>query len=463
MPSLKVISLGCSKNTVDSEVILGNIKAAGWSIVSETSAHPADVVLINTCGFILDAKQESIDTILEELARKHRRKGGRLIVMGCLIQRYGKELEKELPDVDLWIGVNRNEEVVKAILECGKSIDSRKAQASTSENRKTGSETVIGSVRTSARTSVWDPTIRKLTTPRHYAYLKVSEGCNRRCAFCAIPLIRGRHISRPVEDIVREAGKLVQKGVKELILVAQDLTYYGMDIYGKRCIADLVRDLCRIDGLHWIRLQYLYPHSFPEDLLEVMRSEPKVCKYVDIPLQHIDTGVLKSMLRSTTREETLALLRRFRETLPQAAFRTTLITGFPTEGKMEFEQLKDFVREFRFDRLGVFPYSAEEGTPAYVMGDPVPQEEKESRAREIMDLQESVSYCCNQARIGKTYEVLVDREDGEFYVGRTEYDSPEVDNEILIRTDSARLSPGCFYKVRITAAEAFDLYGEVLP
>lgn len=434
MPSLKVISLGCSKNTVDSEVILGNVKAAGWTILSEDNPRQADVVLVNTCGFILDAKQESIDTVLMELERKHRRRKGKLIVMGCLVQRHGKDLEKEIPGVDSWLGVNDNQAVVDAILSMAPG--------------KTG----LG----------LDSTLRKLTTPRHYAYLKVSEGCNRQCAFCAIPLIRGQHISRPKEEILAEATKLAKKGVKELILVAQDLTFYGMDLYGKREIASLVRELCRIKGIGWVRLQYLYPHSFPEDLLDVMQQEAKVCKYVDIPLQHINTGVLKSMLRSTTREESIALLEKFRLALPEAAFRTTMIVGFPTEGESEFNELKEFVSSFRFDRLGVFPYSLEEGTPAYPMGDTVSEEEKERRAQEIMDMQEEISFSCNQARVGKVYKVLIDREEGEFYVGRTEYDSPDVDNEVLIRVDSAELQPGEFYQVKIISAEAFDLYGEVV-
>ena len=436
MPSVKVISLGCSKNTVDTEVLSGNLKAEKWTVLPEESPRAADLTIINTCGFILDAKQESIDTVLRETARKNRRKKGHIIVMGCLVQRYAAELRKEIPDVDAWIGVND----LDAVMRQARQIQQAEA----------------------AKGSVVDPLRRKLTTPSHYAYLKVSEGCNRQCAFCAIPLIRGKHISRPQEEIVEEARRLVDGGVKELILVAQDLCYYGMDLYGRRAVADLVRALCRIDGLHWLRLQYLYPHAFPDDLLEVMRTESKVCPYIDIPLQHINTKILKDMLRTTTKEETLALLRKFKQTLPNAAFRTTLITGFPTEGEKEFEELKAFVREFEFDRLGVFPYSQEEGTPAYPLGDPVPQVEKERRAQEIMDLQEEISYRRNRARIGKTYEVLIDREEGEFYVGRTVYDSPEVDNEVLIyREASPDLLLGCFYQVRITSAEAFDLYGEV--
>lgn len=468
MPSVRLISLGCSKNTVDTEVLAGNLKAEKWTVLPEESSRAADLTLINTCGFILDAKQESIDTILQEVARKNRRKKGHVIVMGCLVQRYAAELRKEIPGVDAWIGAND----LGAVMHHARQI-----------------------LQSDRAPRTIDPLQRKLTTPPHYAYLKVSEGCNRQCAFCAIPHIRGKHISRPQEEIVEEARRLVDAGVKELILVAQDLCYYGMDLYGRRAVADLVRALCRIDGLHWLRLQYLYPHAFPDDLLEVMRTESKVCPYIDIPLQHINTKVLKDMLRTTTREETLALLKKFKEALPDAAFRTTLITGFPTEDGKEYEELKAFVRDFEFDRLGVFPYSREENTPAYPLGDPVPQEEKERRAQEIMDLQEEISYRRNTARIGKTYEVLIDREEGEFYVGRTVYDSPEVDNEVLIRrsleaespqsdgtpqTDGKRtvgnaskshcsgkaapariLLPGHFYQVRITSAEAFDLYGEV--
>ena len=436
MPSVRVISLGCSKNTVDTEVLSGNLKAEKWTVLPEESPRVADLTIINTCGFILDAKQESIDTVLRETARKNRRKKGHIIVMGCLVQRYAAELRKEIPDVDAWIGVND----LDAVMRQARQILQSEA----------------------ARGSAVDPLRRKLTTPPHYAYLKVSEGCNRQCAFCAIPLIRGKHVSRPQEEIVEEARRLVDGGVKELILVAQDLCYYGMDLYGRRAVADLVRALCRIDGLHWLRLQYLYPHAFPDDLLEAMRTEPKVCPYIDIPLQHINTKILKDMLRTTTREETLALLKKFKEALPDAAFRTTLITGFPTEGEKEFKELRAFVGEFEFDRLGVFPYSQEEGTPAYSLGDPVSQEEKERRAQKIMELQEEISYRKNLFRVGKIYEVLIDREEGEFYVGRTVYDSPEVDNEVLIRRDaSPALLPGHFYQVRIISAEAFDLYGKV--
>lgn len=430
MPSLKIISLGCSKNTVDSEVIAGNVKAVGWTILKEENPRAADVTLVNTCGFILDAKQESIDAVLAEVARKNRRKKGKVYVMGCLVQRYGKELAKEIPGVDIWRGVNDLNAVVDAILQAPVEADA---------------------------------TVRNLSTPAHYAYLKVSEGCNRQCAFCAIPQIRGKQHSRPKEEILDEARKLSAQGVREVILVAQDLCNYGTDLYGRKEIAALVKDLCRIDGFHWVRLQYLYPHAFPEDLLEVMAAEPKVCKYVDIPLQHINTAVLQSMLRSTTREQTERLLADFRKALPGAAFRTTLITGFPTEGPKEFEELKHFVQDFRFDRLGVFPYSLEEGTPAYALGDPVPSSVKEARAQEIMDIQEGISYRLNQEKIGKVYEVLIDREEGEFYVGRTEHDSPEVDNEVLVRADSADLEVGQFCNIRITGAEAFDLYGNVEP
>lgn len=407
-------------------MILGHVRRAGWTLIAEDSPRSADVVLINTCGFILDAKQESIEAILGAVAGKHRRKQTKICVMGCLVKRHGEELKKEIPEVDVWLGVNDTQAVVEEIL-----------------------QTAVAS----------DATLRCLTTPSHYAYLKVSEGCNRQCAFCAIPLIRGKHVSRPMPEIVKEAEILAQKGVKEIILVAQDLTYYGMDLYGERKIAELLRQLARIEALHWIRLQYLYPHAFPQDLIELMRTEPKVCEYVDIPLQHIDTEVLQSMNRSTTRQDTEKLLEKLRQALPEASFRTTLITGFPTESKAAFEALKNFVQDFGFDRLGVFPYSREEGTPAYASGDPVPQAEKERRTQEIMALQEEISWQKNQAKIGKIFEVLIDRIEGDFYVGRTRYDSPEVDNEVLISTDHA-LQIGDFHDIRITSAEAFDLYGE---
>ncbi|MDE6515697.1 MAG: 30S ribosomal protein S12 methylthiotransferase RimO, partial [Bacteroidales bacterium] len=356
----------------------------------------------------------------------------KLYVMGCLAQRYGQELAAEIPEVDAWFGVREPEKVIAAIV--GEDV---------------------------AAAGGYNPERRALTTPAHYAYLKISEGCDRQCAFCAIPLIRGKHISRPMESLLKEAEGLVRQGVKELILVAQDVTYYGLDIYGRQRIADLVKALARIEGLRWIRLQYLYPHSFPEDLLDVMRTEPKLCAYIDIPLQHIATSVLHDMQRATDKEKTTALLHKLKAALPDAVFRTTLIVGFPTETEADFEELKAFVNEFRFDRLGVFTYSEEEGTPAAALQDAVPAAEKERRADEIMQLQETISLSLNEARVGKVFEVVIDREEGDYYIGRTRYDSPEVDDEVLILREEGKLQIGGFYEVRITEAEVHDLYGRV--
>ncbi len=433
MATIKLISLGCSKNTVDSEVILAHVLPAHWTwLPSESAKHP-DILLINTCGFIGDAKQESIDMILRSCLLKTKGRIRKLYVMGCLAQRYGKELAAEIPEVDAWFGVREPEKVIASI---------------------------VGE--TDAVLADFNPERRVLTTPAHYAYLKISEGCDRQCAFCAIPLIRGKHVSRPLESLLKEAEALVRQGVRELILVAQDVTCYGLDLYGRQRIADLVRALARIDGLRWIRLQYLYPHSFPEDLLPLFESEPKLCAYIDMPLQHISSPVLQSMCRATNREKTMALLHKLKAALPEAVFRTTLIVGFPTETEAAFEELKDFVKEFRFDRLGVFTYSEEEGTPAAAMEDVVPAEEKERRADEIMRLQEDISLSLNEARVGKLFEVVIDREEGDYYIGRTRYDSPEVDDEVLIERADGKLQIGGFYEVRITEAEIHDLYGRVV-
>lgn len=432
MATLKLISLGCSKNTVDSEVVLAHVLPAQWTLLPTDSAKHPDVLLINTCGFIGDAKQESIDMILRACMLKSKRRIQKLYVMGCLAQRYGQELAAEIPEVDAWFGVREPEKVIAAIV--GEDV---------------------------AAAEGFNPERRTLTTPAHYAYLKISEGCDRQCAFCAIPLIRGKHVSRPMESLLKEAEDLARQGVKELILVAQDVTYYGFDIYGKQRIADLVRALARIEGLRWIRLQYLYPHSFPEDLLDLMRTEPKLCAYIDIPLQHIATSVLHDMQRATDREKTTALLHKLKAALPDAVFRTTLIVGFPTETEAAFAELKAFVAEFKFDRLGVFTYSEEEGTPAAALPDAVPAEEKERRADEIMRLQETISLSLNEARVGKVFEVVIDREEGDYYIGRTRYDSPEVDDEVLVLREEGKLQIGGFYQVRITEAEVHDLYGQV--
>ncbi|MEG1498638.1 MAG: 30S ribosomal protein S12 methylthiotransferase RimO [Bacteroidales bacterium] len=425
MPTLKVISLGCSKNTVDSEIIMGNAESSHWSLFPSDSLKNPDVLLINTCGFIGDAKNESIEMILRAVGLKISHKIHKLYVMGCLVERHGKELAQEIEEVDAWFGANKIEEVIHAIIE---------------ENIEVNLQD------------------RELTTPSHYAYLKISEGCDRRCSFCAIPLIRGKHISRSIEDIVSEARALVHLGVKELIIIAQDVTYYGVDLYGERRISSLLQELLKIENLEWIRLQYLYPHGFPEDLIALMQREPKICKYIDIPLQHISSSVLDSMKRTSTKEQTEELLHKLRKALPNAAFRTTLIVGYPNETEADFEALKQFVREFRFERLGVFMYSAEEGTSAWDLGDKVSEDLKNHRADEIMELQESISYDINSSKIGKIYKVIIDRKEGDYYVGRTEYDSPEVDDEVLIPLEEKGLKIGEFYSVKITEAEAHDLY-----
>lgn len=437
MATIKLISLGCSKNTVDSEVILGHLLPEHWTCLSAESAQHPDVLLINTCGFIGDAKQESIDMILQAVMMKNRGVIRRLYVMGCLVQRHGEELRREIPEVDAWFGVREPEKVVAEIAKEELSAE-KAAEAEQSVNIS--------------------PEQRMLLTPAHYAYLKISEGCDRACAFCAIPLIRGKHVSRPIESLIKEAEALVQQGVRELILVAQDVTYYGIDLYGRQRLSDLVEALAKIEDLRWIRLQYLYPHSFPEDLIDLMQREPKLCAYIDIPLQHISTPVLHSMQRATDKEATTALLQKLRTALPHAVFRTTLIVGFPTETEEAFEELKDFVRTFKFDRLGVFTYSEEEGTPAAALKDVVSEEEKLRRADEIMALQEDISLSLNEARVEQVMEVVIDREEGDYYVGRTRYDSPEVDDEVLIPLDEGRLQIGQFYQVRITEAEAHDLY-----
>lgn len=429
MNTIKIISLGCSKNTVDSEVLMGNLRTNHWTLIDAEDIKNPDVLLINTCGFIGDAKQESIDYILHGVNLKMMGKIKKMYVMGCLSQRHGEDLSKEIEGVDQWFGVHQMEEVLQTILTENKEI------------------------------KILD---RFLTTPKHYAYLKIAEGCDRKCAFCAIPLIRGPHISRTKEEILEEAVQLVAGGVKEIILIEQDLTYYGIDLYQQRALTDLIKDMAKIEGLEWIRLQYLYPHGFPEDLVELLKNEPKLCKYIDIPLQHISTDVLHSMKRATTKEESMSLMKYLREQLPNAAFRTTLIVGYPNETETDFEDLKQFVKDFRFERLGVFTYSPEEGTAAYVLGDTIADEEKQRRADEIMEIQEAISLSINETKIGKEYRVLIDREEGDYYIGRTEFDSPEVDNEVLIAIEDGDLELGAFYQVRITEAEPHDLYAQVL-
>ena len=429
MKKINVITLGCSKNTVDSEHLMARLAAAGYEVAFDSDRTEAKTVVINTCGFIGDAKQESIEMILRAVEAKNAGKIERLFVIGCLSERYADELRVEIPEVDDYFGARTWDGVIAALeADADPALD----------------------------------TERYLTTPKHYAYLKISEGCNWMCGYCAIPLIRGRHVSVPMEQLEEEACKLAAKGVKELIVIAQDSTYYGIDLYGKRMLAELLRRLCRIDGIEWIRLHYAYPAAFPEDVIEVMATEPKICKYLDIPFQHISDNQLKAMLRRHTKAEAMTLIEKLRAAIPDLALRTTLLVGYPGETEADFEELCDFVRTVRFERLGVFPYSEEEGThSAEKLTDDVPEEVKESRVERIMRLQQTIASQLNAERVGRTERVIVDRRQGDFYVARSEYDSPEVDQEILIPADGKRLFKGRFYEVKITGSEEYDLYGEV--
>lgn len=426
-PAVNIITLGCSKNLYDSETLAGQLEKQGREVSHEGHGN---IVVVNTCGFIGDAKEQSVNAILEQVERKRRGEIDRLYVSGCLSQRYMDELRVELPEVDGFYGVND----MKAIL----------AVLGADYKKELAGE-------------------RLLSTPRHYAYLKISEGCDRACSYCAIPLIRGKHISRPVEELIEEARILASKGVKELILIAQDLTYYGMDLYGRRRLSDLVRGIAEVDGIEWIRLHYAYPNGFPEDVLEVMASEPKVCKYLDIPLQHISDRILKSMKRGSTKEQINALLDKIREKVPGVALRTTLIVGYPGETPEEFEELKAWVREQRFDRMGCFAYSEEEGTSAAQLEDDVPDEEKQRRVEELMEVQREISLQKNEEKVGKTLRVLIDTEQPDVYIGRTEYDSPEVDNDVFINREKYRVPTGGFVKVEVTSAGVYDLFGIPVP
>lgn len=421
--------MGCSKNLVDSEVLLNQLERGKYEVVHDGSGAGFDAVFVNTCGFIHDAKQESIDMILDYAEAKKRGDIGKLYVMGCLSERYQNDLEKEIPEVDRYFG----------------KFDMK---AMVDELKVTFQPEYIYE--------------RKITTPSHFAYLKISEGCNRSCAFCAIPMMTGKHKSRTIESLVTEARYLAKKGVKEILLIAQELSYYGIDIYGKSRLVDLVNAISEIDGIEWIRLHYLYPTKFPYDILPVMRENPKVCKYLDMPLQHIANPVLKNMMRHVTREETEALIKRIKEEVPGVAMRTTMLVGFPGETEEDYEELKAFVEETRFDRLGVFPFSNEEGTYAYKhFKDKLSDEEKQERADEIMEIQQQISAELNQQKIGKTFKVIIDRQEGEYFVGRTEFDSPEVDGEVLV-TSSRTLQKGQFVHVKITGAEDYDLFGELI-
>ena len=422
---INVITLGCSKNTYDSEVLMGQLKSNNKNVVHEEEGN---IVVINTCGFIDNAKQQSIDTILENVKKKNEGLIDKVFVTGCLSERYKPDLKKEIPDVDEYFGTTEMPSLLKHL-----GADYK--------------HELIGE--------------RLLTTPKNYAYLKISEGCDRPCSFCAIPLMRGKHKSVSIEDLVSQAKILAEKGIKELILIAQDSTYYGIDLYGTRSLSKLLKELVKVDGIEWIRLHYAFPNGFPVDVLEVINSEPKICNYIDIPLQHISNKILKSMKRGASMEKINDLLQMFRDKVPEIAIRTTLIVGYPGETNEDYELLKEWVKNTKFDRLGCFTYSHEENTGAYKLIDDVPQKIKNERLNEIMEIQSQISWELNQKKRGKKFKVLIDRKRGNYYVGRTQYDSPDVDNEVLIQADTNFLRVGEFVDVKIIDASDFDLYAEV--
>ena len=424
---INVVTLGCSKNVYDSEVLMGQLKANGKEVTHEATKDEGNIIVINTCGFIDNAKEESVNTILEYADKKERGLVDKVFVTGCLSERYKPDLEKEIPNIDQFFGTTELPLLLKAL-----GADYK--------------HELIGE--------------RLTTTPKNYAYLKISEGCDRPCSFCAIPLMRGKHVSTPIEKLVIEAEKLAKNGVKELILIAQDLTYYGLDLYKKRNLAELLEALVKVEGIEWIRLHYAFPTGFPMDVLELMKREPKICNYLDIPLQHISDNILKSMRRGTTYEKTTNLLKDFRKAVPEMAIRTTLIVGYPGETEEDFQILKNWVEEMRFERLGCFAYSHEENTHAYSLVDDVPDEVKQQRAMEIMDIQAQISWELNQEKIGQTFRCVIDRKEGEYFIGRTEFDSPDVDNEVLVEASKFYLKTGDFVDLKITDATEFDLYAE---
>jgi ribosomal protein S12 methylthiotransferase len=423
---INVVTLGCSKNVYDSEVLMGQLKASGKDVVHEEEGN---VVVINTCGFINNAKEESVNTILEFMQKKEAGEVDKVFVTGCLSERYKPDLQKEIPNVDQYFGTTELPGLLKAL-----GADYK--------------HELIGE--------------RLTTTPKNYAYLKIAEGCDRPCSFCAIPLMRGKHKSTPIEDLVTEAEKLAANGVKELVLIAQDLTYYGLDLYKKRNLAELLEALVKVEGIEWIRLHYAFPTGFPEDVLDVMKREPKICNYLDIPLQHISDAILKSMRRGTTQAKTTKLIETFRAKVPEMAIRTTLIVGYPGETEADFQILKEWIEAMRFERLGCFTYSHEENTHAYNLEDDVPEDVKIDRANQIMEIQSQISWELNQQKIGQEFKVVIDRKEGNYFVGRTEFDSPDVDNEVLIDATKAYLKTGEFATVKVTEAEDFDLYAEVV-
>lgn len=425
---INVITLGCSKNVYDSEVLMGQLRANGKEVTHEAQGKDeGNIIVINTCGFIDNAKEESVNTILSYVDKKEQGLVDKVFVTGCLSERYKPDLIKEIPDVDQYFGTTELPLLLKAL-----GADYK--------------HELLGE--------------RLTTTPKNYAYLKISEGCDRPCSFCAIPLMRGKHVSQPIEKLVKEAEGLAKNGVKELILIAQDLTYYGLDLYKKRNLAELLENLVKVEGIEWIRLHYAFPTGFPMDVLELMKREPKICNYLDIPLQHISDKILKSMRRGTTYEKTTNLLKEFRQAVPEMAIRTTLIVGYPGETEEDFQILKNWVEEMRFERLGCFTYSHEENTHAYLLEDDVPQEVKQQRANEIMEIQAQISWELNQEKIGKVFKCIIDRKEGQYFIGRTEFDSPDVDNEVLIDATQTYLKTGEFVNIKITDATEFDLYGE---
>jgi len=425
---INIITLGCSKNLVDSEVLLSQLKGNEIDATHESEKNDANIIVVNTCGFIDNAKQESIDTILQYVDEKEAGRIDKLYVTGCLSHRYKDELDSEIPQVDAWFGTLELPNLLRTL-----GADYK--------------HELIGE--------------RLITTPQHYAYLKISEGCNRPCSFCAIPLMRGKHVSKSIEQIVLEAKNLVKNGTKEIMLIAQDSTYYGIDLYGERRLAELLEKLAKVDGLEWIRLHYAYPSQFPEEILPIMAANDNICKYLDIPVQHISDNVLKIMRRGITKRRTYEVLNKIKEQVPGITLRTTILVGHPGETEADFEELKQFVLDFQFDRLGVFTYSHEENTHAHSLEDDIPAEVKQKRAEELMALQEDISIQKNKAKIGKTLKVIFDRKEGNYFIGRTEADSPEVDNEVLVEATNAFVRLGDFANVKITQAESFDLIGEV--
>lgn len=426
---VNIVTLGCSKNIVDSEVLMGQLKANAFDVAHESQSNNSNIVIINTCGFIDNAKQESIDTILHYAKQKEKGNIERLIVTGCLSERYKPELEKEIPNVDNYFGTRDLPRLLKTL-----GADYK--------------HELVGE--------------RLLTTPHHYAYLKISEGCDRPCSFCAIPLMRGRHISKPIEELVTETKHLVKNGTKELLIIAQDSTYYGLDIYKERKLAELLLRLSDVEGIEWIRLHYAFPSGFPLDVLDVMREKKNICNYLDIPLQHVSDNMLKSMRRGTTKQKTADLVKMFRDKVPGITLRTTLIAGYPGETEADHQELLQFVQETKFDRVGIFTYSHEENTHAHLLNDDVPEDIKQERAAAVMQVQQKISGEINEAKTGKIFKVLFDRKEGDYFIGRTESDSPEVDNEVLVEAQSNYVRIGDFANVQIDSTEEFDLFGTIV-